>query len=211
MSSRYWAALIACVTAFAALALLAQSGALAALDAGLLSALRNPADPHDPIGPAWVEEAARDVTALGGTFLILLAAAGVALLLLLNGAPRPAAFAIGSVLGAQLASEALKAALARPRPDIVPHEVAVYSASLPSGHAMMAAAAYFSLAFALHSRFTRARNRSALYAGAAALTVLVGASRLYLGVHWPSDVIAGWCAGLAWALAGSLVYRRLIR
>lgn len=203
--------LAACAAIFLALALAAQGEALASFDAGLLTGLRNPAELSDPIGPLWLEEAARDVTALGGTFLIFLAAFGVAILLLLNGAPKLAAFSILSLLGAQLLSETLKGLFDRPRPDLVPHEVAVYSASLPSGHAMMAAAAYFSLAFALHRQFERARNRNALYLAAAMLTFLVGASRVYLGVHWPSDVLAGWCAGVAWAVAASLIYRRIVR
>lgn len=204
-----WIVLAACAAIFLTLALLAQGGGLTSFDAGLLTGLRNSADLSDPLGPLWLEEAARDVTALGGTFLIFLSATGAAVLLLLNGAPKLAAFSILSLLGAQLFSEALKDVFDRPRPDLVPHEVAVYSASLPSGHAMMAAAAYFTLAFALHRQFERTRNRNALYIGAAVLTFLVGASRVYLGVHWPSDVLAGWCAGIGWAVAASLVYKRL--
>lgn len=204
-----WIALALSIAALAAIGFAAQQGLLARFDAAILLALRHPADLAEPIGPVWVEEAARDVTALGGTFLILLAAAATAIVLLLNGAKRLALFAIVAVLGAQILSEALKNVYARPRPDLVPHDVAVYSASLPSGHAMMAAAAYFTLAFALRRRFERRSNRRALYLGAALLTLLVGASRIYLGVHWPSDVLAGWCAGLAWAIAASLVYRRL--
>ncbi len=196
---------LACAAGFAALALAHES--LAAFDTALLTGLREGADLSGPIGPAWVEEAARDVTALGGTFLIALTTGAIALGLVLNGKPRPAAFAIIAVAGAQALSEILKMVVHRVRPDLVPHEVAVYSASLPSGHAMMAAAAYFTLAYALARGLSRVRNRMIIYLAAWVLVALVGVSRVYLGVHWPTDVLAGWLAGGAWALAAAMIWR----
>jgi undecaprenyl-diphosphatase len=194
--------------AFAALALIIGAGWLAPLDRALLEALRVPGAPAEPIGPAWLEEAARDITALGGTPILLLLTCAVALQLWINGHSRRALFALGAVGGAQALSELLKALIARPRPDIVPHEVAVYSASFPSGHAMLATAAYFTLAFILATGANRARNRIGLYASAGVLAFLIGASRVYLGVHWPSDVVAGWFAGLAWAVGAATIHRR---
>lgn len=194
--------------AFAILAIIIGSGGLSGFDRALITSLRAPADPSDPIGPAWLEEASRDITALGGTPILVLLTLAVALQLWINGHARRALFAVIAVGGAQALSETLKAFFARPRPDIVPHEVAVYSASFPSGHAMLATAAYFTLAFILAAEIDRQRNRTGLYASAAVLAFLIGVSRVYLGVHWPSDVLAGWCAGLAWAVAAASLYRR---
>ena len=196
-----------CVAGFAALA--AAGDGLAGFDRGLLIGLRSATDLSDPLGPAWLEEAARDVTALGGTAFLSLVTAAIATIFLANGQWRLASFAAVSVIGATAASETLKALILRPRPDLVPHEVAVYSASFPSGHSMLAAAAFFTLAFALAREFDRRRNRVFLYVIAAVATFLVGASRVYLGVHWPTDVLAGWLAGIAWAVGAAFVYRRL--
>ncbi len=194
--------------AFAALAMIIGSGGLSDLDRALITSLRTPTDLSDPVGPAWLEEASRDVTALGGTPILALLTLAVALQLWINGHARRALFALVAIGGAQILSETLKVFFARPRPDIVPHEVAVYSASFPSGHAMLATAAYFLLAFVLAAEISRTRNRTGLYASAAVLAFLIGASRVYLGVHWPSDVLAGWFAGLAWAVGAASLYRR---
>jgi undecaprenyl-diphosphatase len=203
------AILLAAALGFSLLAGAAQFGFSAAFDRAVLLGLRTPGDLADPAGPVWLEEAARDITALGGGAILALATLAVALNLAANGRGRLALFAVLTVLGAQVMSETLKALLARPRPDLVAHEVAVYSASLPSGHAMMAAACFFTLAFTLARAAERRRNQAFLYTIAAVLVVLVGLSRLYLGVHWPTDVAAGWCAGIAWASAAALIYRRI--
>lgn len=194
--------------AFAALAVIIGAGGLDGADRALITSLRTPGALADPIGPGWLEEAARDVTALGGTPILVLLTLAVALQLWINGRARRALFAVIAVGGAQALSETLKAFFARPRPDVVPHEVAVYSASFPSGHAMLATAAYFTLAFILAAEIDRKRNRTGLYASAAVLAFLIGVSRVYLGVHWPSDVLAGWFAGLAWAVLAASLYRR---
>ncbi|MGE0827975.1 MAG: phosphatase PAP2 family protein [Hyphomonadaceae bacterium] len=208
-ATKAFAVFAACSAGFLLLAIFAP--ALAAFDRGLMIGLRAPGDLNDPIGPVWFEEAARDVTALGGTPLIFLGAGAISLSFLANGHGRLAAFALITIAGAQVASELLKALIDRPRPDLVAHETAAYSASFPSGHSMIAAAAFFTLAFALARESTRKRNRAFLYAIAAALTFLIGASRVYLGVHWPTDVLAGWLAGIAWAVGAAWIYRGLIK
>ena len=171
-----------------------------AFDEAILRVLRNPADPADPIGPWWVEVIFRDITALGGTTvltLITLAAIGY---LLFDGKRAAALLLAVSVGGGSLASTLLKDIFARPRPELVAHLVEVRSLSFPSGHAMLSAVTFLTLG-ALLARVQEHRSLKIYVLGlAATLTLLVGASRVYLGVHWPTDVLAGWCLGAAWAM-----------
>lgn len=176
-------------------------GETGAFDAFVLRALRNPADLADPRGPRWVEEMARDFTALGGIgVLVLISVACVGYLLLMR--KRHAAwFVIAAAGGGILLSTLFKAGFDRTRPDLVAHHTHVYSASFPSGHSMMSAVVYLTLG-ALLARMHEGRAAKAFFlATAAFITCLVGVSRVYLGVHWPTDVLAGWSAGAAWAIA----------
>ena len=181
------------------------------LDRAILLLFRNPADPTDPLGPAWVESAVRDVTALGGTVVLTIVTAGAVGFLFLSGKRGAALFVLVAVAGAMLLSFGIKAGIERPRPDLVPHGTAVYTASFPSGHATGSAATYLTLG-ALLARFQpRRRLKLFLLGFAVALTVAIGLSRIYLGVHWPSDVLAGWTLGSSWALLCWLVARWLQR
>lgn len=193
-------AVAAALFAFAELADAVVEGDTRAFDEFVLLSLRSAADPKDPIGPRWLEETVRDFTALGGTAVLAAVALAVIGFLALTGKRQAAAAVAVSVVGGFLLSNALKWGFARPRPDLVPHGQAVYTQSFPSSHAMLSAAVYLTLG-ALLAR-TQPLRRAKLYflAVAALLTVLVGASRVYLGVHWPTDVLAGWTAGAAWAL-----------
>jgi undecaprenyl-diphosphatase len=186
--------------AFARLASEVVEGDTRRFDEAILLALRNPADLSDPLGPPWFEEMMRDLTALGGTAVLTLVTVAVAGFLVLTGKRRAAATVGVAVVGGLLLSNALKWGFARPRPDLVPHGQAVYTQSFPSSHAMLSAVVYLTLG-ALLAR-TQPQQRAKLYfiAVAAVLTVLVGASRVYLGVHWPTDVLAGWTVGAGWAL-----------
>jgi undecaprenyl-diphosphatase len=105
-----------------------------------------------------------------------------------------------SLIGSSLLNVVLKAFLARPRPDIVPHLVASSGSSFPSGHAMIAAAVYLTIGIMLAETQKRRVVRTYLTAFFAIVVLLIGVSRVYLGVHWPSDVLAGWIVGMAWAL-----------
>lgn len=195
----------ACVWAFVQLADEVREGEATSFDTAILLGLRNPADPSDPLGPGWVEEIARDVTALGSMAILVgitLASAGY---LWMAGKRRSVMLVLVSVGGGITFSTLFKRGFDRPRPDLVPHATGVYTASFPSGHAMMAAVTYLTLAAMLARVQPTTALKVYLFALAALITVLVGVSRVYLGVHWPTDVLAGWTAGAAWALGCWLV------
>jgi undecaprenyl-diphosphatase len=197
--------------AFAGIAEEVTEGDTHAIDTSLLLALRSPTDVSDPIGPIWVETAMRDITALGGLTVlasVTLAAMG-ALALQRHG--RSALFLGVAVAGGQLLSHGAKLLFDRPRPDLVPHGTAVVSTSFPSGHSMMAAVTWLTLAMMLARAEPRRRMKAYWIVLAAVVTVAVGVSRVYLGVHWPSDVLAGWTLGAAWALLCLAVARWLSR
>ncbi len=186
-------------------------GDTARLDRALLLALRSPADLTDPLGPPWVEELFRDFTALGGVGFLTLLTLAVVGFLLLDRRVRAAMLVLTSVGGGTALSMLLKQFFDRPRPDLVPHESFVYTASFPSGHSMMAAVTYLTLGALLARVQPRRPAKAYLLVLAALLTLLVGVSRVYLGVHWPTDVLAGWAAGATWALLCWLAARWLQR
>jgi len=155
----------------------------------------------DPIGPGWIEETARDFTALGGIGILTLVTLAAAGFLILHRKSHLAWYVIGAVGSGILISFLLKAGFDRPRPDLVPHGQEVYTSSFPSGHSMMSAIAYLTLGALLASAQPNLLLKSYVLGLAALLTVVIGVSRVYLGVHWPTDVLAGWTAGCAWALA----------
>jgi undecaprenyl-diphosphatase len=182
-----------------------------ALDEAVLLALRESRDPNTPIGPVWVREAARDITSLGGTTVLTLLTIATVGFLLLSRKCGAAILMTICVAGGALLSMGLKTGFDRPRPTLVPHAVDVYSASFPSGHAMLATITYLTLGALLARVQPRRRVKAYLLTWAVMLSVLVGASRIYLGVHWPTDVVAGWCMGSAWALLCVSVALRLQR
>ncbi len=152
-----------------------------------------------PIGPGWLLQSAVDISALGGfTLITLFGGIGVGFLLALRRRIEAAWIGI-ALVGATLLSSALKQWLHRPRPELVPHLARVSSLSFPSGHAMVSSAVYLTLAIMLGE--AQPALRRYFIALAVALVVLIGCTRVYLGVHWPSDVLAGWAFGSAWALA----------
>jgi undecaprenyl-diphosphatase len=199
------AALAGGVWVFVALADAVHEDELRRVDEAVLLAMREPGDHADPLGPRWVEQMGRDVTALGGTTVLTLVTAGVAGYLWLDGKRRALLLLLASVLGGWALSSALKLGFARPRPDLVPHGAYVYTASFPSGHAMMSAVTYLTLAALVSRVVPHRRTKLFVLACALVLTGLTGLSRIYLGVHWPTDVLAGWALGASWACGCWLV------
>ena len=187
--------------AFIELAEEVMQGDTHAFDMLILLALRNPEDLSDPIGPKWVEELGRDFTALGGMAVLMLLTFAVIGFLLLEHKRRTALLVAVAVGSGIFLSLLLKQGFDRPRPDLVPHESYVYTMSFPSGHAMMSAVTYLTLAALLCRVQKRLRVKLYLLTLAILLTMGVDISRVYMGVHWPTDVLAGWTAGASWTLA----------
>jgi len=185
-----------------------------AFDTEILLAFRHAGQPDSPIGPLWLQGAMRDVTALGSTVVLMLITTATIIYLLLIRRPSTALFVLAAVASGQALSTLLKHEVDRPRPDLVSHLVNETSLSFTSGHAMLSTVTYLTLG-SLAARFLPdRRTKIFVFSLAVLITVLVGTSRVYLGVHWPSDVLAGWCAGFAWDmlcwLAARLLQRRKV-
>lgn len=198
------------VWAFAELADEVVEGSTAAFDEAVLLSLRD-ASGKDPIGPSWLSKAARDVTALGGWTLLSLLTLGVVGYLALLRKGRAAFVTVLAIVGGVSLSQILKRVFERPRPDLVPHMVEVSTASFPSGHAMGSAVVWLTLGAMLARFLPRTRLRIYVMGLAVTITGLVGLTRVYLGVHWPTDVISGWTAGAVWALLCWLAVHALQR
>jgi len=203
--------ILALVWVFAALAGEVMEGDTRQFDEWVLSALRQEADPGRLRGPWWLQAGAEDLTALGSPTVLGLTVLAVTGYLLLHGLYRNGLFIFIASAGGWVLNWLLKAAFERTRPDIVPHLREVMSSSFPSGHALTSAAVYLTLG-ALLMRI--AEGRLAKYyciAIAMLLTFLVGSSRVFLGVHYPTDVVAGWLIGMTWALLCWVIERTLER
>ncbi|GAA0735310.1 phosphatase PAP2 family protein [Sphingomonas japonica] len=197
--------------AFLELASEVGEGDTIAVDRWILQGLRSAADPSIPVGPAWLRGAMIDVTALGGVSVLTIVTAIAAGYLIAARKWSTAALLTAAIAGGALLSVLLKDVFERARPDLVVHLVEVSSTSFPSGHAMNAAVTYLTLGTLLARAEQGRRVRAYLILVAIGLTLLIGGSRVYLGVHWPSDVLAGWCVGATWAALCSLVARALQR
>jgi undecaprenyl-diphosphatase len=188
------------LTAFAFIVRQIAKGKPLALDRRIVFALRSCAEPPRPIGPAWVQEAARDLTSLGSIIVVTVTTAAVAGYLFLAHKPGVAWLMLLAVAGGIGLNNLLKLLFQRPRPEVVSPGARVFTTSFPSGHATLSAIAYLTIA-ALLSRAFPSTTLGVYFMGLAVLlTVLVGFSRIYLGVHYPTDILGGWCIGAAWAI-----------
>jgi undecaprenyl-diphosphatase len=192
---------------FAQIAELASEGEARAAEERVLLAFREAGDPSDPIGGVAVEEAVRDLTALGGVLLTTLVTLLAASFFLLDHRPRAAGFFVAAIVGGVAVTFALKAGFDRPRPDLVARQMEALSASFPSGHSATAAVVYLTLGAFVARALPKLRLRVLVMAAAIVITLAIGVSRVYLGVHWPTDVLAGWTVGAVWALSCWLLER----
>lgn len=186
-----------------------REGETLGLDRAILLALRTPGHPDQPLGPRTFQEAMRDVTALGGFTVLTLVTVVATLAFAFHRRMRTAVVFVTTVLVAQFGSELLKGLYGRPRPELVPHGSYVYSASFPSGHSMLSATVYLTLAAMISTLEPRRSAKILAFTVAILLMSAIGVSRIYLGVHWPSDVLAGWCAGAGCALTAWAALDRL--
>jgi undecaprenyl-diphosphatase len=181
-----------------------------ALDIKVVQAFRNAADPARPIGPEWLEFSVIDLTSLGSFTVLAVVVLAVTGFLVLQSRYRTALFVAATMVSGEFANFILKHLFNRPRPTVVP-ELRVVTPSFPSGHAMESAIVYLTLGAVLMRVAERRPTKIYCLAVAVLLTVLVGLSRVYLGVHYPSDVIAGWTVGFLWAAICWMVAERFER
>lgn len=192
------------IFAFAFLTLGAEvgDGIARRIDAAILIALRVPGHLETPRGPHWLRESVIDLSSLGSPTVLTLVVLLACGYLVSQRRPYLALLALSVIGSGTLAANLLKNWFDRARPDVVPHLVPAYSLSFPSGHAADSAIVYLTLAMLITHTETRQPTRIFLFSSAIVLTVMIGLTRLYLGVHWPSDVLAGWIFGAGWALIG---------
>lgn len=190
-----------CVLLFAFIALAGEvsEGETQAFDVKILQALRSSSDPSQPIGPKGIEGVLLDLTALGGSTVLALVVLSIAGFLALQGRIRTAAVILTTAISGEVLNTIMKRTFNRARPSVVPHLRDVYTTSFPSGHAMESAIVYLTLGAILMRVAERRLTKLYCLGIAVLLTALTGISRVYLGVHYPTDVIGGWIVGFAWA------------
>jgi undecaprenyl-diphosphatase len=172
----------------------------AGLDRRIILSLRVPGHPGLPVGPHWLPSAVRDVTALGSTTVLTMVVTVAACFLALQRRFRSALLVVAATSLGALAVTFVKALIARSRPDLVDRLMEETSHSFPSGHAANSAIVYLTLATLVFPLVRGWRMRGFVLITAMLLVGLIGVSRVYLGVHWPSDVLAGWAFGSCWAV-----------
>ena len=184
---------------FVSLASEVMEGDTTRFDEHLLLALRRPDNPALPLGPVWLLQVARDVTAFGGATGLGAVTLVVCGYLWLQRRLGLLTFVFASVFSGTTLALVIKEFFHRPRPQLVPHLTDISTASFPSGHSMLSSVTYLTLAALLARSMPGFRIKLYFLFVAVVLTLSIGVSRVYLGVHYPTDVLAGWCLGCVWA------------
>ncbi|MBA3500915.1 MAG: phosphatase PAP2 family protein [Deltaproteobacteria bacterium] len=197
----------ALVTGFIGLASGVLSAATEPIDHAILQAFRT--EVSDPAGPLWLERTVLNLSALGSAAVTTLLVSVAALFLMLDKRPRQALLLIGATSIAALGMTGLKLLIGRERPTIVEHIEVVGGLSFPSGHTLLAAVLYPTLGMLIASNLRQRHLKAFVFGVAALLALVVGLTRVYLGVHYPSDVLGGWLLGLAFAVAAGVVIQAL--
>ncbi|MBB4613644.1 phosphatase PAP2 family protein [Novosphingobium taihuense] len=196
-----------CWTGFVVVTVLVLGGRSSGIDNAGLMFWRRGAE-LAPAGPQWLLEAVRDLTSLGGVLLRNLIMAGVLAALLFLRLRREAVLLAATAMGGWVVNSLVKLAVGRPRPLIVPHLTEAGGQSFPSGHSFNSAVVYIAIALAFAAMSPRRDVRWTLVATAIVLSIAIAISRVWLGVHFPTDVAAGWLGGAGWAfLASALLHR----
>jgi undecaprenyl-diphosphatase len=199
----------ALILAFGHIAEEVLEGDATRFDQTILLFFRSASEISDPIGPPWTEEMARDITALGSYAVLTILLFAVVIYLFMARQRAAALWVATAVSGGVVLSNLLKFSFERPRPDLVPHAVRVFTTSFPSGHATLSAITYLTLGALLASLHEALPFKVYFLGLSILLTVAIGISRVYLGVHYPTDVLAGWCIGAAWAAFCWVIFRWL--
>lgn len=192
---------------FLLLAVLVAGGDTHGIDAAILRAIR--AGTGGDAATGWLRATMLDLTALGDTATLTIVTILTAGYLVVLRRPALAVAVVGAIAGGATLVVLLKLAFARARPDVVAHLSQVSSASFPSGHAANSAVVYLTLGVLLARSQRDHGVRLYMIGTALALSLAIGVSRIYLGVHWPSDVLGGWIIGGMWAAMTGLVVRQL--
>lgn len=191
---------VAVLNAFIELADDVKEGDTKNFDEWAIQSFRRADDPATPIGPAWLREVGIDITALGSHAIILLVVTAVSTFLLLQRRWRVMFLVLVASFGGMLLSAVTKHIIDRDRPSVVPHLREVMTPSFPSGHATLSAVVYLTLGAVLAQVVTGRVTRAYCLVLPVVVVVAVGLSRVYLGVHYPTDVLGGWALGLIWAI-----------
>jgi undecaprenyl-diphosphatase len=197
------------VGCFAILASEVAESETEAIDQAVLRAMRGPGG--RPVGPLWLQTALVNLSALGSVAVTTLVIVVASTFLILTRRARQAALLIACGLGAAVVIVMLKDYVGRERPTVVVALDSVRGLSFPSGHSLVASAIYPTLGTLLAVTFDERRLKVFAFATAAVLALLIGFTRVYLGVHYPSDVLGGWMLGLSWAIVCGVVCHRLQR
>lgn len=203
------ALVIGSISLFLLLMVLVSDGAPLTLDEVIFMFLRNAENPDMPGGPPWLTQIGQDITALGGNTVLIILSLLVMIYLYIVQKRELVWVVLLATGGAILLSLLLKSGFARPRPDLVTHATMVYTSSFPSAHAMVSASVYLTLGVLLARIHQNRLMKTFIIIASVFLTLIIGVSRIYLGVHWPTDIVAGWAAGVVWAVACCYLARRV--
>jgi undecaprenyl-diphosphatase len=177
-----------------------RAGRTLDVDRRIILALRDPANPGQPRGSFWTRDILHDLTALGGVAVLTLTVIVAVIFLWVNGRRRHASVLLGTVLAATFVGQLIKGAYNRPRPDLVAHGDYFSQSSFPSGHSEIATVVWMTLALIIASLERPRVGKATAFIVCSFISLTAGATRVYFGVHWPSDVLGGWIIGAGWAL-----------
>ncbi len=212
LSPRFaWAMLAASLAIFLVLSITAPGGAFEAAERDFMLSLRNGDDPALLNGPGWLLYFVQNITALGGWPVLTVFSLALAGALMVQKQWSFLLVLLAVVIGETVITGIFKDFFGRVRPDFLPHLTSASSKSFPSGHSASAAAVYLTFGLAIANMVKQRAIRRYALGASLAVVFLIGASRVFLGVHYPTDVIAGWCIGAAWASAVWLAVWRLGR